>query len=512
MNEITAVLIDTVSIQKYIFSSNRLSENLGASFIIEQIFDDTLKKTLNEQNNLSMASFEKWKEAEGSLFESGETAEVGYIGGGNALLFFSEETDAKSFLRTFSRKVLLETPGVILGMTYQTIEKNKVENDFPGFLKDIFKQLQETKNRHFPNVKIQKYGITKDCPLSNEAADNSLHDADNEMKFVSSISKTKRDQSQEAVKNRHEKHHLTTEIDKLGQKEGDNWIGVVHIDGNNMGVKFQQCKTLNQLRCLSSTVKRITNESFDALLDELKNKIETTDELEKYIKNVKEILPVRPIVIGGDDVTFVCNANLALYLTEKFINIWTEKMNSAKTQDQFKFSACGGIAYVKTKYPFYQSYKLAEGLCTRAKKLVKKNKDTERSAIDFYIQQSSISVEINTLVDEKLHFGPYYVGTMPEQENTMDALTEGIKHFEDWPRSKRKGLRDVLTISQTAARKYLYELNARGLKIPKNRKIFAEYETLSNGKKQKTAFMDIIEIMELYPKPILTWRCKKNEA
>ena len=397
---------------------------------------------------------------------------------------------------------------IISQEVYKKVDQNTVEKDFTGFLLDIFKQLQATKNRSFPNVKLQKYGITKDCPLSNEAADTCLHDSDHELKFISTLSKTKRLRSEQAIKNRFQKHKLTTEIDKLGQKDGDNWIGVVHIDGNNMGVKFQQCEDLNQLRQLSATVKEITNQSFEVLLEELEKNIKETKELEKIIKNANEILPIRPIVIGGDDVTFVCNANLALYLTEKFITIWTKKMNSAKTQEHFKFSACGGIAYVKTKYPFYQSYKMAEDLCQRAKRLVKKNKDTEHSAIDFYIHQSSVSGEIDLLVDEKLHFGPYFVETMSEQENTIDELTEGIKHFEDWPRSKRKGLRDVLTISTTETKKYLFELNARGLNIPKNRKIFAEYETLNSEKTEKTAFMDIIEIMELYPKPILAWRCK----
>lgn len=515
MSDITAVLIDTVSIQKYIFSSNRLRENLGASFIIENIFDQTLKEILLATTNMNEESFTAWKDKKSTdkdgILETSEEAEIGYIGGGKALLFFKEENKAKQFLKTFSRKILIETPGVTLGMTCLNENKAEVEKDFQKFLKRIFEQLQEQKNKIFPNVKIQKYGITKDCPLSNEAADTSLYDADNELKFVSSISKTKRDKSQEAVKNRHEKHHLTTEIDKLGQKEGDNWIAVVHIDGNNMGVKFQQCKTLNQLRHLSATVKTITNQTFETLLDELKKKINETENINKIIDKAKEILPIRPIVIGGDDVTFVCNANLALYLTERFITLWTDNMNREKIQDQFKFSACGGITYVKTKYPFYQAYQMAEDLCKRAKGLVKKEKGKERSAIDFYIQQSSVSGEINDLVDERLHLGPYYVEQTTELENTMDKLAEGIKHFKDWPRSKRKGLRDVLNISETATKKFINEVNARGLKLPEKQQAFLKYTDLDNNTVTKTPYMDIIEIMELYPEPILNWREKNGK-
>jgi len=512
MNDITAVLIDTVSIQKYIFSSNRLSENLGASFIIENIFDQTLKETLSETTNMNDDSFENWKEKnKNSILDTHENAEIGYIGGGNALLFFEEENKAKEFLKTFSRKILLNTPGVTLGMTYRKVNKHFVENDFQSFLQQIFEQLKDTKNKNFPNVKIQKYGITKDCPLSNEAADSSFYDSDNELKFVSTISKTKRQNSTEAIQNRHEKFRLTTEIDKLGQKEGDNWIAVVHIDGNNMGIKFQQCHTLNQLRQLSTTVKKITNDTFEELLQDLKNQIQKTKALDKILNNANEILPIRPIVIGGDDVTFVCNANLALYLTERFIQLWTKKMNQEKLLNELKFSSCGGIAYVKTKYPFYQSYQMAEELCTRAKKLVKKEKEKEQSAIDFYIQQGSISGNINTLIDEKLHFGPYYVEKTTNHKNTVNELTEGIRHFSNWPRAKRKGLRDVLSISETATKKYINELRARGLRLPNHTEPFSEYQNLDDKKVNKTPYMDIIEIMELYPEPILVWRCAQDE-
>jgi len=39
----TAVFIEMMSIQKYIFKSNKLKENIGASYIVENIFEE-LKK------------------------------------------------------------------------------------------------------------------------------------------------------------------------------------------------------------------------------------------------------------------------------------------------------------------------------------------------------------------------------------------------------------------------------------------------------------------------------------
>lgn len=41
-----AILFDTRSIQKYIFSGNKLKTNIGASYLVEQIFDDTLLDVL----------------------------------------------------------------------------------------------------------------------------------------------------------------------------------------------------------------------------------------------------------------------------------------------------------------------------------------------------------------------------------------------------------------------------------------------------------------------------------
>ncbi len=63
MNNIFAVLLDITSIQKYIFESNKLKDNLGASYLIQEVYNSflSLQGQLKEQDKTLWFSW-------GSLF------------------------------------------------------------------------------------------------------------------------------------------------------------------------------------------------------------------------------------------------------------------------------------------------------------------------------------------------------------------------------------------------------------------------------------------------------------
>src|SRR5690606_5681066 len=75
------------------------------------------------------------------------------------------------------------------------------------------------------------------------------------------------------------------------------------------------------------------------------------------------LLPLRPILLGGDDLTFLCDGRVALALTEAAL-----KAFEAEVPSLGRVTACAGVAIVPAHAPFAQAYALAEALCRHAKR------------------------------------------------------------------------------------------------------------------------------------------------
>ena len=83
-----AILFDTQSIQKYIFSDNRLKTNIGASYIVSHVFEDILlgEVLLPGKWGIQTIDAQSWKKGTDIPTTLGEgSCYVAYIGGGNAL-------------------------------------------------------------------------------------------------------------------------------------------------------------------------------------------------------------------------------------------------------------------------------------------------------------------------------------------------------------------------------------------------------------------------------------------
>lgn len=105
-------------------------------------------------------------------------------------------------------------------------------------------------------------------------------------------------------------------------------------------------------------------------------------------------LPARPVLLGGDDITIIVRADIAVPFTKfllEQIEVHCDGIGKAKGQKAL--SACAGIAIVGRGTPFLTASALAEDLCNHAKALVKQRsisidgREGFASALSFHVYQ-----------------------------------------------------------------------------------------------------------------------------
>ena len=157
-------------------------------------------------------------------------------------------------------------------------------------------------------------------------------------------------------------------------------VGLVHADGNGLG---------ELLRVLSDALKDASDDAYEAIFRAFSDGLTTAtqDAAQAASKAIilpaaeKQILPARPLVLGGDDVTIILRADLALPFSTAFLKAFEEETAKSMVDLKEKFkefdlptsalpdklTACAGISYMKCSQPFLAGHDLAEGLCKRAK-------------------------------------------------------------------------------------------------------------------------------------------------
>ncbi|MGC9046492.1 MAG: Cas10/Cmr2 second palm domain-containing protein, partial [Thermodesulfovibrio sp.] len=401
---------------------------------------------------------------------------------------------------------LIHAPGIIPACAFGEIDLN----NFSSSLKILFKTLAKNKASFVPQTIIRRHGITAECPrtgLSREVWCRNL--PDEEQDYVSSVSNAKIESATLAKRkiieilkelNLDKKYTFTDELDKLGQSKGeDSHIAIVHIDGNDMGQRVKEQTDLITLRKFSRSVRDATMNAFKAMITEI---VKHAGEIEKEIKlrqeDGKKILPLRPIIIGGDDITFVSEGRLGIWLAKVFL----EEFERQKVSDGKPLTACAGIAITKTKYPFYRGYELSEDLCKSAKRK-RKDQNDEGSWLDFHLAYGGFSGSLEDIRES--HYKAPTVKSLvlrPYKIQDFYELLSGVSEFKKkdngklkFPRSKLMELRQILFKGEVDQKLFLEELKARGLTLPK----YKDFEGLEIIKNNQTPYFDMIELVDIYP-------------
>ena len=274
-----------------------------------------------------------------------------------------------------------------------------------------------------------------------------------------------------------------------------------------MGKKFADCDTLTKRKNMSLSIRQATISAFTELLETVEQEYETYGSyLTLHTKDGKRFLPVRPLVLGGDDMTFVCAAKVAIPYA-KFL------MENLMARG---IASCGGIAILPSSYPFFRGYEMAEQLCGAAKnrmRALQAKKGCDSCWLDFAMLHGEQAPTLEQIRAEEyggvlgnLHFGPYRVDAEENQADSLAALLCGVREMRSgshrMPRNKIKELRRVLARGAHEQREFLAQLRYLGqsceaMRLPQVA-AWKPYEE-SLWHQGRTPYIDVIELLDYIP-------------
>lgn len=541
MSKFIVTVIDTTGIQSYVFGSNRLRENVGASYLLAQATDDWVKDTL-EEKPISVPRERQYEPIE----KSGLLAELVYAGGGNTTILFRTPDAAIKFTQKLSKRILKNAPGINLVVAHAEFTWN---DDKDASLYGVIKKLREEelerkKHSRIPSAPLLGLGVTATCNSTQLPAIGKTDEPKYQMPTPTIESKhylVSREtgaklQSVKLANERLKKEIFEDEIlkdfdialdfDDFGRSEGESsYLAIVHADGNSMGKRFEKFGKgkfnrdyINDIRKLSKSVENASITALKEITKILVKSIQPDEQGKKKVRGKFEIkdnlFPFRPIVYGGDDVTFVCDGRLGLELAALYLKKLKEKEKILADGKPLK--ACAGISIVKTHYPFARSYELSEALCKEAKRYAKfdsrgKRSETEANfaALDWHIAASGLSGSIQEIREREykvtsgsLNMRPVRLEQYRSDWHSWDAFTTVVEELNKeggyWKerRNKVMELREILRQGESATKEFLKAYNLGLLPpIPRDQNQELAQKGWLNG---VCGYFDAIEAMDFY--------------
>lgn len=421
-------------IQSFIFQTNKLKDIVGASELVKQICKDEFAKLLYEKQKPPKEHEKKLEHDRNAIL----------CAAGNIKYVFENKSECEKIVKKFPKKVLELAPGITIS---QAVVSYQSDDDFSNAIEELEKRLKAQRNKPVKSLTLGLIGIHRSRNTGLPAVEKEGDD------FLDAGAKAKRDCFKKM------KHSSDTDyfgikglsINEVAKNIDDmtgknDWIAVVHIDGNGLGSVVQK------IGCDKEKFK-----DFSKILDECTIKAADEAYQRAIVEHIsEERIPYRPIVLGGDDHTLICRADLAVKYTKVFLENFEketkDKLSDILVEGKCGFNyltACAGIAFVKSSYPFYYASDLAEALCSEAKKDAKKKehllfKDSDGkglppSCLLFHKVQDSFVESFKDIRNRELtpsenasfFFGPYYLGeTVPDRRLSINRLQEYVSILE----------------------------------------------------------------------------------
>ena len=484
------VMLQTNSNQPFIFSSPRLREQIGASFEITLLSKWVKDKAEELLDTKTLPS---------SFWVSDSSGKV-------IVRFTEADGDptnlAKRLIREVTLRALTDTPG--LDVTGVFIETSSDPVD-PADLNRLDRSFSEySLNRRpaaarFPQFPFLERGSESALPASaslgalefsqeslqpNNFDESSPLSLPSRVKrlFASTSRKRQVDDVQERLAKQGKALKQEPEFDptKLaaafqdGEESEDaknmlSSVGVVHIDGNGVGAI---------MRDLGSAHNRAQETGVCVSADEVHT--DPDDALQTFIMVVNKrldqavkdaialswydvqkltpdtVVPIVPVLVGGDDVTVYTDGRYAIPFAEAYIRHYEELTEKDELLKQLAvvagakkagpLTASAGAAIVGRNFPFHIAYDLAEELVSRGKELGKYPGTVPCSTINFHVLRDATVLYPDDTLDEYKgrtqrpfligHYAPERIGDATTT-SSEEAPTAELQPLPSWERILR---------------------------------------------------------------------------
>lgn len=541
------VVLEASQKQNYIFRTNELAENVGASMIIRYITEELPDQFLDPDL---------------------KREETVFRGGGKSVFEFDASDDgnrARRFCRELSERVLTDYPGIELFMA--TNEYNEQKDDIASKIDELYGKLEKKKASREAYFRFYGPGVAALCTDTGEPASgfNRYRPEKSDVPMsAESLGKMKAAIEKRAYTDEQghsfqmsgqdaffheflpdpEKYRFANEFEELGGTQGvKSYIAVIAADGNRMGNKIKKFrsefkKSSKKLSPLDrnqkykeefASLSRTLDDNYrDAVKETIRFTADHLEEMEKdFGLNVshdggRTVLPIRPLIVSGDDICILCDARISISFTEYMLkNIDGRQITSSIVKKPMPMHACAGIAMVRSHYPFFRAHELAEQLCNNAKSVLpadEKSADAgDESVLDFHIVQGELEGSLGEIRKEKYRNGrltnkPYYIcalnknlpspsgkakkgsgGTdVPIRKNSLPYFKERMDELKGTiARSALKAYREALAAGRQQTETFI---NHKRLQD----KLKIEDIFDGAGEEEHCVDFDVIEMMDIY--------------
>lgn len=499
-------------IQGFIFQTNKLKEIVGASELVEQICTTIFFEVANIDGN--------FRDADGNI------PNLIINAAGNIKYIFEDKTKCEHLVRIFPKVIMDFAPGITISQAVVPLT-----GDLPKDIDYLEQLLKAQRSNVSMPVETGFMGLERDRRAGGVAVPQTIEKDE----VICSATKakiefSKKSQVFKSVAGKEEINldNLPLDVEKITESGKNSWLAIIHADGNALGILLQTLgKKLKENKFSEEKVKTAFS-TFSKNLDSATKKAAQIafDNIIK-VDLTKYKYPIRPVLLGGDDLTVIIRADLALDFTIEFLRAFEKE-----TETQFKFlfddykikgfengiTACAGIAYIKEKYPFHYGVHLAELLTGKAKKFSKDDKfkkytDEEGinippSSISFYKVQSSFIESLEDMTEKTLtadiskvsfDYGPYLIHAQEGKPN-VDMIKEKLKVLADEADKKKDKSKGISKLRQWISELYKDKSTAdfmlERMKVV-NKSFYDDLKMDNEKQSDKTIIYDVIQLHSL---------------